>query len=300
MGGVHVGLRRVDPGTIWQAIREAGVTHFNAAPTVLTSLIEHEDAHPVDTPIRVATGGAPPSPTLLNRLAELGIEVTHLYGLTETYGPAVICEWRPEWDDLPTEERSRRKAMQGVVNLASSPVRVVDPAGCDLPSDGQSAGEVVIRGNVVMLGYLKDPAATAAASVDGPGGRWFRTGDIGVLHPDGYLELRDRSKDVIISGGENIASVEIERALCTHDAVAECAVVGAPDDYWGEVPVAFVTLRRGRLASEHELIEHVKQRLARFKAPKRVVFTELPKTSTGKVQKFVLRERCRTQGEELD
>jgi fatty-acyl-CoA synthase len=295
VGGVHVGLRRVEPGAIWRSIHDEGVTHFNAAPTVLTSLIDHPDARPAAEPIRVATGGAPPSPTLIERLAALNIDVTHLYGLTETYGPAVICDWRPEWDDLPPADRARRKALQGVANLVSRSVRVVDDDGNDLPADGESAGEVVLRGNVVMLGYYRDPEATEAATSSGPGGPWFRTGDIGVLHPDGYLELRDRSKDVIISGGENIASIEVEQALAAHDAVAECAVVAAPDDHWGEVPVAFVVLRQGFDVSEQDLIDHVKSRLARFKAPKRIVFGELPKTSTGKIQKFVLRDGLRRE-----
>ena len=290
-GGTHIGLRRVEPATIWRLIGEEGVTHFNAAPTVLTGLIDHPDAHRVASPIRVATGGAPPAPALLERLQRLDIDVTHLYGLTETYGPAVICDWRAEWDQLPAEQRARRKAQQGVANLASRAVRLVDSDGAEVPADGQTEGEVVLRGNVVMLGYFKDPDATAAASVEGPGGAWFRTGDVGVLHPDGYLELRDRVKDVIISGGENIASIEVEQALASHEAVAECAVVAAPDDRWGEVPVAFVVLRSGHEASEQELIEHVRSRLARFKAPKRIVFGELPKTSTGKIQKFLLRDQ---------
>ena len=293
VGGVQVGLRRVEPAAIWRAVREEGVTHFNAAPTVLTSLLAHPDAARLDRPVRVATGGAPPTPALLERLERLNIEVTHLYGLTETYGPAVICDWRAEWDELPPDERARRKAYQGVVNVAGGRLRVVDATGHDVPRDGETLGEVVLRGNVVMHGYYRDPEATAAASIDGPGGAWFRTGDIGVLHPDGYLELRDRAKDVIISGGENIASIEVEAALASHPAVLECAVVAAPDEHWGEVPVAFAVLRDGAAVEEHELIEHVKQRLARFKAPKRVVFGPLPKTSTGKIQKFVLRQRLR-------
>jgi fatty-acyl-CoA synthase len=292
-GGVHIGLRRVDPASIWRLIDDEGVTHFNAAPTVLASLLEHPEAHRVPAPIKVATGGAPPSPALLERLEQLGIDVTHLYGLTETYGPAVICDWRAEWDELPADQRARRKAQQGVANLASRSVRLVDAEGAELPADGRTQGEVVLRGNVVMLGYYKDPEATAAASVQGPGGAWFRTGDIGVLHPDGYLELRDRAKDVIISGGENIASIEVEQALASHPAVAECAVVAAADERWGEVPVAFVVLRSGHAATEEQLIEHVRGRLARFKAPKRIVLADLPKTSTGKIQKFVLRDRLR-------
>jgi fatty-acyl-CoA synthase len=289
VGGVHVGLRRVEPEAVWRAIRDDGVTHCNAAPTVLAALAHHPDAAPVPRRVRVATGGAPPSPALLARLDELGIEVTHLYGLTETYGPAVLCDWRPAWDGLDPPERARRKARQGVTNLVGLGVRVVDDAGHDVPADGETTGEVVLRGNNVMLGYFRDPEATERAGVDGPGGRWFRTGDVGVLHPDGYLELRDRAKDVIVSGGENIASIEVEQVLMEHPAVLECAVVAGPDERWGEAPVAYVTLRDGAAASEAELVDHVKARIARFKAPREVHFGELPKTATGKIQKFVLR-----------
>ncbi len=287
-GGTHVELRRVEPARIWSAIRSEGVTHFNAAPTVLTALGygPWADDGPAPRPVRVMTGGAPPSPTLLARMAELDLHVTHLYGLTETYGPAVICDWQPEWDALSIAEQARLNARQGVTNLIGMKVRVVDSDGLDVPPDGASLGEVVLRGNNVMLGYYRDPDATAAATIDG----WFRTGDVGVIHPDGYVELRDRSKDVIISGGENIASIEVEQALASHTAVLECAVVAAPDPTWGEVPVAYVTLRPGFEATEQELIDHVRAHLARFKAPKRVIFGELPKTGTGKIQKYVLRD----------
>jgi fatty-acyl-CoA synthase len=290
-GGVHVGLRRVDPSAIWRSIHEDGITHLNAAPTVLTSLVDDPLARRAASTVRVATGGAPPAPALLSRLEALNFDVTHLYGLTETYGPAVICDWREEWDSLPADERAHRKSLQGVGNLVNRRVRVVDDQGDDVVADGRSQGEVVISGNVVMLGYFKDPEATAAATTVRRDGVWFRTGDIGVIHPDGYLQLRDRSKDIIISGGENIASIEVEQVLAGHEAVAECAVVAAPDPHWGEVPVAFVTLRPGRTATEQELIEHVRARLARFKAPKRVIFGPLPKTTTGKIQKFVLRDQ---------
>jgi fatty-acyl-CoA synthase len=292
-GGVHVLLQRINPQLIWDAIRSAGITHFNAAPTVLTSLVEHPASFRLEMSLAVATGGAPPSPSLISRLEALNINVTHLYGLTETYGPAVICDWRPEWDGLASHERARVKARQGVANLASRPVRVVLADGAEAPHDGRTEGEVVLRGNVVMSGYFKDPIATAEATIEGPGGSWFRTGDIGVIRRDGYLELRDRSKDVIISGGENIASIEVEQALSEHHAVVECAVVAAPDERWGEVPVAFVVLRAGSTATEGELIDYVRSRIARFKAPKRVLFGDLPRTSTGKVQKFLLRERLR-------
>jgi fatty-acyl-CoA synthase len=251
-------------------------------------------AAPLERPVRVATGGAPPTPAILRRMGELGFDVTHLYGLTETFGPVMICDWRPEWNDLDPAEQARRKARQGVGNMISCRARVVGPDGADVPADGATIGEIALRGNNLMLGYLRDPEATAAAVPDG----WFRTGDLGVLHPDGYVELRDRSKDVIISGGENIASVEVEQALADHPAVLEVAVVAAPDERWGEVPVAYVTLHDGVSATAEELREHVRARLARFKAPKDVVFGPLPKTSTGKVQKYVLRRMAgqRTAG----
>ncbi len=290
-GGTHVTLRRVEPDRIWHHIRHDGVTHLNAAPTVLTALAHHPDAAPAPARVRVATGGAPPSPTLLARLAELDIEVTHLYGLTETYGPSVICEWRSEWNLLPADEQARLKARQGVGTLVTTGLSVVDADGHDVAHDGRTQGEVVIRGENVMLGYFRDPEATTRATLRRPDGPWFRTGDLAVVHPDHYIELRDRAKDVIISGGENIASIEVEQALVSHPAVLECAVVAAPDDTWGEVPAAFVVLRPGAEASTDELIEHVKSRIARFKAPRTVTFGELPRTATGKIQKFVLREK---------
>jgi fatty-acyl-CoA synthase len=288
-GATHVELRRVEPEAIWRAIRTEGVTHFNAAPTVLTALAygPWADHGPAERPVHVMTGGAPPSPTLLARMSELNLHVTHLYGLTETYGPAVICDWQPEWDALPASEQARLNARQGVSNLVGMAVRIVDEAGDDVPADATTLGEVVLRGNNVMAGYYRDPGATAAATIGG----WFRTGDAGVMHPDGYIELRDRFKDVIISGGENIASIEVEQALASHPAVLECAVVAAPDPQWGEVPVAYVTLRDGASATPDELVKHVRTQLARFKAPKRIVFGALPKTGTGKIQKYVLRDQ---------
>ena len=290
-GGTHAMLRTLDPAAVWRHIRDDGVTHFNAAPTVLIGLVNSPDAAPAPRTVKVATGGAPPSPTLLTQLAELNIDVTHLYGLTETYGPSLICDWRSEWDGLPADEQARIKARQGVGTLVTASVRVVDGDGADVPADGQTQGEIAIRGNNVMLGYYKDPAATAAACVDGPDGTWFRTGDMAVMHDHGYVEVRDRAKDVIISGGENIASIEVEQALASHPDVVECAVVAAPDDTWGEVPAAFVVLRAGAEVAEADLIEHVKGRIARFKAPKTVTFGDLPKTATGKIQKFALRDQ---------
>jgi fatty-acyl-CoA synthase len=287
-GGTHVCLPKVDPAEVWRLIREERVTHLNGAPTVLSMLAyapEAGDGVPGGRVVKVATGGAPPSPAILRRMAELGFDVTHLYGLTETFGPAMICDWRPEWDPLDLDGRARMKARQGVANMAAVTPRVVGADGADVPADGTTIGEIALRGNTVMLGYLKDPEATAAAAPDG----WFRTGDLGVRHPDGYIELRDRLKDVIISGGENIASVEVEQVIADHPAVLEVAVIARPDDHWGEVPAAFVTLKEGAEATEEQIISYARSRLAHFKAPKTVTFCELPKTSTGKIRKYVLR-----------
>ena len=290
-GATHLCLRRVEPAAIWQHLRHSSVTHLNAAPTVLTMLAWHEGAAAGKLPrkVRIATGGSPPSPALLARMGELGIDMTHLYGLTETYGPSVICDWRSEWSSLPIEEQARLKARQGVGNIVSQPVRVVAEDGTDVPADGQTLGEIALRGNNLMLGYYRDEETTKMACPDG----WFRTGDLGVMHPDSYIELKDRSKDIIISGGENIASVEVEQALASHPAVLESAVVAAPDEKWGEVPVAFVTLKDGEEVAAEELIKHLRSVLARYKVPKKINFCELPKTATGKIQKFVLRERTR-------
>ncbi|NDP42146.1 MAG: AMP-binding protein [Aromatoleum sp.] len=289
MGAVHLCLPKVEASAIWRHMRESGVSHFCAAPTVLAMTIwdTGADKARLPRPVRIGTGGAPPTPALLERLAELGMDITHLYGLTETYGPAGICEWRSEWNSLSMPQQAKLKSRQGVANVIGQRIRVVDENGGDVPADAATMGEIAIRGNNVMLGYYKDDEATRKSCPDG----WFRTGDLGVLHADGYVELRDRAKDIIISGGENISSVEIERALTTHHAVLEAAVVAAPDEKWGEVPVAFVTLKDGAVATDTELIEHARSTLARFKAPKRVIFGPLPKTATGKVQKKELRAR---------
>lgn len=288
-GGTHVCLRRPDPEDVWRLVAAEDVTTFCAAPTVLIALTESAPARTSSRPITVAVGGAPPTPALLERCAALGLHVTHLYGLTESFGPAVICDWRSEWDARPPAEQAALRARQGVANVIAGPVRVVDPDGRDVPRDGTTVGEVALRGNNVMLGYYRDEAATRAAVPDG----WFRTGDLGVLHPDGYLEIRDRAKDVIISGGENISSVEVEATLARHPAVLEAAVVAVPHDRWGERPVAVVTLRAGRSASADELREHVRAHLAGFKVPDRVVFGTLPKTASGKVRKVELRDSIR-------
>ena len=293
VGGVHLCLPKLEPSLIWRHMRESGVTHFCAAPTVLTMTIWDPEAGKAKLPrtVRIGTGGAPPTPALLERLAALGMDITHLYGLTETYGPCVVCEWRSDWSLLSIPDQARLKSRQGVGNVIACEVRVVDGSGRDVPADAQTMGEIAMRGNNVMLGYYQDDEATRKACPDG----WFRTGDLGVMHADHYIELRDRAKDIIISGGENISSVEIEQALASHPAVFEAAVVAAADEKWGEVPVAFVALRDGAQATAAELTEHVRTQLARFKAPKRIVFGALPKTSTGKVQKNLLRDRLKVQ-----
>jgi fatty-acyl-CoA synthase len=294
VGGRHVCLRAIDPGRVWRLLREEGITHFNAAPTVLISLANAPEAAPLDRPLTVTTAGAPPSPTIIGRMNDLGARVVHVYGLTETYGPYTVCEPQPDWDTLTPDERARRLARQGVAYTIADPIRVVDEDMRDVPRDGATLGEVVMRGNDVMAGYVDDPDATEKAFRGG----WFHSGDLAVWHPDGYIELRDRAKDIIISGGENISTIEVEQAIAAHPAVLEVAVIAVPHDHWGERPKAVVVLRPGASASEPEIIEHVKARIARFKAPDVVEFVEaLPKTSTGKIQKFVLREKA--QAEEL-
>jgi fatty-acyl-CoA synthase len=250
---------------------------------------EARSGAPLTRVVNVQTGGAPPSPTLLATANELRMNVTHLYGLTETFGPIAINEWHPEWDCLPSSEQAALRARQGVANVVSEPLRVVGSTGSDVPPDGSTVGEIVCRGNTVMLGYFRDEEATSAATFD----ESLRTGDLAVVHPDGYVEIQDRAKDIVISGGENIASVEVERVLDTHPAVLESAVVAATDPIWGEVPVAFVTQRDRMNVTEEDLIEHVRAQIAHFKAPRRVLFGPLPKTSTGKVQKGVLRARLK-------
>ena len=287
--GTHVMLRRVEPGAVIRLVREQGVTHLNAAPTVLLMLAEAPEARGLrfDPPLRVATGGAPPSPTLLGRMDQMGVRIVHLYGLTETYGPHVTCEMQPGWEALDVEARARMLARQGVPHVTATHLRVVDDEMRDVPADAATPGEVVMRGNNVMKGYFDDPAATEAAFAGG----WFHSGDVGVVHPDGYIELRDRKKDIIISGGENISTIEVEHTIVKHPAVLECAVVATPHEKWGEVPKAFVTLRPGMALGESELVAFCRERLAHFKCPNAIEFCDLPKTATGKIQKFRLRER---------
>ena len=287
-GGTHVCQRRVDPAEIWQRICECEITHLSGAPTLFFMIAEAASAMPERRPerqVHVQIGGAPPSPALLARLARLNVKVTHLYGLTETYGPSVVNEWQPEWSKEPLVHQTKLNARQGIGNVATESLTVFDAEGREVPADGETLGEIVIRGNNVMMGYFRDEEATEAAHIKG----WFRTGDLGVRHADGYIELKDRAKDIIITGGENVSSVEIERVLVEHPAVLEAAVVGRADDRWGEVPIAFVILRNGMPATEIELIEFVRERIAHFKAPQEIRFEELPKTSTGKIRKHDLR-----------
>jgi fatty-acyl-CoA synthase len=286
IGGTNVCLRAVDPGVVWDLIAKEGVTHLNAAPTVLISLANHPAATPFDRIFTVTTAGAPPSPTLIGQMSDLGAEVVHVYGLTETYGPYTVCEPQAGWED--GSDRIKLMARQGVAYIGADPIRVVDENMNDVVRDGKSMGEVVMRGNNVMSGYYNDPDATAHAFRGG----WFHSGDLAVWHPDGYIELRDRQKDIIISGGENISTIEVEQAIVSHPAVLECAVVAMPHDHWGERPKAFVVLKPGEQVAGEDLIEWVRGRLAKFKAPEEVEIVEaLPKTSTGKIQKYVLREQ---------
>jgi fatty-acyl-CoA synthase len=289
VGATHVCLRRVDPGEIWRLIQALGVTHLNGAPTVLIGMVNHPAAKTakLTRPLRVTTAAAPPSPSIIAQMQALGAEITHVYGLTETYGPHTVCEWQSQWNELPPEEQARIKARQGVGYVIAEETRVVDENMNDVPADAQTMGEVIMRGNNVMKGYYQRPEDTATAFRGG----WFHSGDLAVMYPDGYIELRDRAKDIIISGGENISTIEVEQCIYQHPAVLEVAVIAVPDERWGEVPKAFVTLKAGQTVGERELIDFCRDRIAHFKAPKAIEFGELPKTSTGKVQKFVLRDR---------
>ena len=287
IGGTHVCLREVRGDAIWQQLREHGVTHLNAAPTVVSALLNAPEAGPLTRPVLITTAGAPPSPTTIAHMERMGFQIVHVYGLTETYGPISYCQSQPQWAGLSSEERSVLQARQGVSMIQAEGLRVVDKAMADVPADGSTMGEIIMRGNNVMAGYYLDPQATAAAFRGG----WFHSGDLGVMHPDGYIELRDRIKDIVISGGENISTVEVEQALMSHPAVLEAAVIGVPDDKWGERPKAFVVFRADHSATPEELIAHVRTKIASYKAPRDIVFTaDLPKTSTGKIQKFVLRD----------
>ncbi|HEX8664448.1 MAG TPA: acyl-CoA synthetase [Beijerinckiaceae bacterium] len=290
--GTHVCLRWVRADAMYAALAEHKVTHLCGAPIVMSLLLNAPDAEkrPLPHTVQFFTAAAPPPESVLGAMQKAGFNVTHLYGLTETYGPAVINDWHEEWNALDTTKAAAKKARQGVRYVTLEALDVMDPETmAPVPADGETMGEVMFRGNVVMKGYLKNPASSAAAFAGG----WFHSGDLGVKHPDGYVQLKDRSKDIIISGGENISSIEVEDALYKHPAVQAAAVVAKPDDKWGETPCAFVELKPSEMVSAEELIGWCREKLARYKVPRHIVFIELPKTSTGKVQKFRLREMAK-------
>ena len=292
VAGTHVCLRQVRAKPIFDALADHGVTHLCGAPIVMSLLLNApaEDRREFQQSVAFFTAAAPPPEAVLAGMAAAGFDVTHLYGLTEVYGPAVVNDWHREWDDLDSAAYAARKARQGVPYTVLEDLRVMDPATMtDVPADGETLGEVMFRGNVVMKGYLKNPTATREAFAGG----YFHSGDLGVMHPDGYIQLKDRSKDIIISGGENISSIEVEDALYKHPGVQAVAVVARPDDRWGETPCAFVEMKPGEAATPEEMIAWCRERLAAFKCPRTVVFVELPKTSTGKIQKFRLREMAK-------
>ncbi|KAK6915055.1 AMP-binding enzyme, C-terminal domain [Dillenia turbinata] len=296
LGGTNICLRKFDASTIYRLIDKHGVTHMCGAPVVLNMLSNSPDNKQLRNPVQILTAGAPPPAAVLFRTESLGFVVSHGYGLTETAGLVVSCAWKPGWNKLPAAERARLKARQGIKTPAMTEIDVVQPeSGTSIKRDGSQLGEIVLRGGSIMLGYLKDPVGTSKAMKNG----WFYTGDVGVMHPDGYLEIKDRSKDVIISGGENLSSVEVESVLYTHPAVNEAAVVARPDEFWGETPCAFVSLKVGleKKTTEKDIIAYCREKLPHYMVPKTVVFNEdLPKTSTGKIQKFVLREMAKRLG----
>lgn len=294
-GGTNICLRNVTAKGIFDNVAKHKVTHMGGAPTVLNMIVNSDkgDRRPLPGKVMVMTGGAPPPPEVLFRMEALGFEVTHSYGLTETYGPGTVCTWKPEWDPLPPNTRAKIKSRQGLHHLGMEEVDVKDPNTMkSVPPDCKTMGEVMFRGNTVMNGYFNNEEATNAAFKGG----WFRTGDLAVKHPDGYIELKDRAKDIIISGGENISTIEVESILFSHPGVLEAAVVGRPDEYWGETPCAFVKLKDGVRVSEEDIITYCRANLPHYMAPRTVVFTELPKNATGKTQKFVLREKAKAMG----
>ncbi|HAA05404.1 MAG TPA: acyl-CoA synthetase, partial [Syntrophobacteraceae bacterium] len=290
VGATHICLRKVVAEEIYRLIQKEGVSHLSAAPTVLISMSSYPGAKDIELkrPLNVITAGAPPAPTVIKNMESLGATVTQVYGLTEVYGPHSICEWQSEWDGLSIDEKAQIKARQGVPYVTAMFMDVVDPlTNTPVPRDGVTIGEIVMRGNNVMLGYYKDQEA----SDDAFRGGWFHSGDLAVMHPNNYVQIMDRKKDIIISGGENISTVEVENVIYQHPDVLEVAVVRVPDEKWGEVPKAFVVTRPGVTLTTEDIVNHCKQHLARFKAPKKVEFGELPKTSTGKIQKFKLRDK---------
>jgi len=292
VAGTHVCLRWVRAKAMYDAIADHQVTHLSGAPIVMSTLLNAtaEEKRPISHRVSVNHAAAPPPQAVLDAMTAAGFHLTHLYGLTETYGPATVNEWNRDWNDLDAEGRAFKRTRQGVRYVALEGLTVMDPLTmARVPADGETIGEVMFRGNIVMKGYLKNSAASAEAFEGG----WFHSGDLGVLYPDGYIQLKDRSKDIIISGGENISSIEVEDVLYKHPAVAYCAVVAKPDDKWGETPCAFIELRPGMTASTDELFTWCRDRLARYKCPRHIVFAEVPRTSTGKIQKFKLREMAK-------
>jgi fatty-acyl-CoA synthase len=287
VGGRHVCLRKVDPGRVWELFDIEGVTHYNGAPTVQASLLDHDRAHELDREVITTVSGSPPTAELFARLTEIGIRPVHVYGATELYGPYMICERQEGWNELPVEEQAKLLGRQGVQYVIAEPVRVVDDQGEEVAADGEALGEVLMRGNNVMTGYFEDPEQTEETLADG----WYHSGDVAVRHPDGYIELRDRKKDIIVSGGENVPTIAVEQAVSEHPAVTAVAVVSMPDEKWGERPKAFVELTDGEDASEQEILDFAKERLPGYMRPAAVEITELPRTSTGKVQKKELRDR---------
>ena len=292
LGGTNVFLRSPRADAIFTAFADHSVTHLCGAPIIMSMIASAPKAErrAFSQVIQMMTAAAPPPASVIAEIEALGITITHVYGLTEVYGPAVVCAWQPEWNALPAEEQARLKARQGVAYEMQEDVLVLNPSTCQpVPLDGETQGEIVFRGNIVMKGYFKQEEASNEAFRDG----WFWSGDIAVMHPDGYIEIRDRAKDIIISGGENISSIEVEKALYTHQSVALAAVVAMPDDKWGEVPCAFIEVAKGASVTEESLIEHCRARLAGFMRPKKIIFTELPKTTTGKILKTELREQAK-------
>ena len=294
VGGTHICLRSIDPAKIFHLLASESVTHMAAAPVVLSMLIHApvEIKQALSHTVQIATGGAAPPSKVIDDMEQMGFEVTHLYGLTESYGPSLICEMQNDWVDMPLAGRAQKMARQGVPHILAGRFQIVDPSTMrPVPADGQTIGEIMLRGNTVMTGYFKNPEATAEASAGG----WFHTGDLAVMHPDGYAEVKDRSKDIIISGGENISSLEIEETLYQHSDIMEAAVVARPDEKWGETPCAFITLKPGCDGLDgYQLRDWCRARLAGFKLPSHFVFSDLPKTQTGKIQKTVLRERAKS------